>query len=63
MLAYIVDALTRQCGRGKEKGSTPKPKPRHVSPMTDEITDVRYQICQKDEKIITHSNFNTQKFG
>ena len=28
----------RQCGRGKEKGLTPKPKHRSVFPMTGEIT-------------------------
>ena len=39
----------RQCGRGKEKESTPKAKPRPVSPMKGEITGDRYQTCQKDE--------------
>ena len=39
----------RQCGRGKEKGLTPKPKPRPVFPMTGEITGARCQTCQKDE--------------
>ena len=45
----------RQCGRGKEKGSTPKPKLRPVSPMTGEITGDRCQTCQKDE--INHHSF------
>ena len=45
----------RQCGRGKEKGSTPKPKPRPVSPMKGEITGDRCQTCQKDE--INHHSF------
>nr|DAU91243.1 MAG TPA: hypothetical protein [Bacteriophage sp.] len=27
-----------QCGKGKEKGSIPKPKPHHVFPMTGEVT-------------------------
>ncbi len=44
-----------QCGRGKEKGLTPKPKLRHVSPMTGEITGDRCQTCQKDE--INHHSF------
>ena len=44
-----------QCGRGKEKGLTPKRKPRHVSPMISEITSDRCQTCQKDE--INHHSF------
>ena len=44
-----------QCGRGKEKGLIPKPKPRPVSPMTDGITSDRCQTCQKDE--INHHSF------
>ena len=52
-----------QCGRGKEKGSIPKPKLLPVSPMTAEKTGDRCQTCQKDE-INHHSfEFNTQKFG
>ena len=38
-----------QCGRGKEKGLIPKPNPRHVSPMTGEITSDQCQTYQKDE--------------
>ena len=44
-----------QCGRGKEKGTTPKRKPRHVFAMKGEITGVRCQTCQKDE--INHHSF------
>ena len=44
-----------QCGRGKEKGLIPKPKPRHVSLMTGEITSDQCQTCQKDE--INHHSF------
>ena len=50
-----------QCGRGKERGATPKPKLRPVSPMKGEIIGDRCQTCQKDE-INHHSvRFNTQK--
>ena len=45
----------RQCGRGKEKGLIPKPKLRHVSLMTGEITSDQCQTCQKDE--INHHSF------
>ena len=34
---------------GKKKGLIPKPKLRHVSLMTGEITSDRCQTCQKDE--------------
>ena len=44
-----------QCGRGKEKGSIPKPKLLPVSPMTAEKTGDRCQTCQKDE--INHHSF------
>ena len=44
-----------QCGRGKERGATPKPKLRPVSPMKGEIIGDRCQTCQKDE--INHHSF------
>ena len=44
-----------QCGKGKEKGSNPKRKPRHVSPMTSEITGDRCLTYHKDEK--NHHSF------
>ena len=40
----------RQCGRGKEKESTPKRRPHPVFPMTGEITGDRCQTCQKEER-------------
>ena len=49
MLAYNCEFSFLKCGRGKEKGSTPKLRLRPVSPMTGEITGDRCQTCQKDE--------------
>ena len=49
MFAYTMNTLTNNAEEAKEKGSTPKPKPRPVSPMTGEITGDRCQTCQKDE--------------
>lgn len=44
-----------QCGKGKEKGATPKRKSHHVFPMTGEVTVDRGQTFQKDE--INHHSF------
>ena len=50
----------QQCGRDKEKGSTPKRRHRPIFPMTGEIADGRYQTCQKDE--INHHSFEFLTF-
>ena len=54
--AYIYYRCSHpQCEIGKEKLLTPKPKLRHASPLSGEITGDRYQTYQKDE--INHHSF------
>ena len=52
-----------QCGRGKEKGSDTKRKIRLTSLMTADITGDRCKPAKKMKQFVTHSVFNTQKFG
>lgn len=55
MFAYTMDALAHNAEESKERGATPKPKLRPVSPMKGEIIGDRCQTCQKDE--INHHSF------